>query len=52
MYALRPAFDAVAEMLGRGEKVPESLLEVFSKITEYSAKWIRLKMQGIRFLLK
>lgn len=43
MYALRPAFDAVAEMLGRGEKVPESLLEVFSQITEYSAKMDSLK---------
>lgn len=43
MYALRPAFDAVAEMLGRGEKVPDSLLEVFSQITEYSAKMDSLK---------
>lgn len=38
MYALRPAFDAVAEMLGRGEKVPESLLEIFAQNPEYSAK--------------
>ena len=49
MYALRPAFDAVAEMLGRGEKVPESLLEVFSQITEYSAKMDSLKNARVKF---
>lgn len=38
MYALRPAFDTVAKMIGRGEKVPDSLLEIFENNPEYSAK--------------
>ena len=38
MYALRPAFDTVAEMIGKGKKVPDSLLKVFSENPEYSAK--------------
>lgn len=38
MYALRPAFDTVADMIGKGKKVPESLLEIFENNPEYSAK--------------
>lgn len=38
MYALRPAFDTIAEMIGKGKKVPDSLLKVFSENPEYSAK--------------
>lgn len=38
MYALRPAFDTIAEMIGKGKKVPDSLLKVFSENFEYSAK--------------
>ena len=38
MYALRPAFDTIAEMIGKGKKVPDSLLKVFSENSEYSAK--------------
>ena len=38
MYALRPAFDTVADMIGKGKKVPESLLEIFAQNPEYSAK--------------
>ena len=38
MYALRPAFDTVAEMIGKGKKVPDSLLKVFSENPEYCAK--------------
>lgn len=38
MYALRPAFDTIAEMIGKGKKVPDSLLKIFSENPEYSAK--------------
>ena len=38
MYALRPAFDTVADMIGKGKKVPESLLVIFENNPEYSAK--------------
>lgn len=38
MYALRSAFDTIAEMIGKGKKVPDSLLKVFSENPEYSAK--------------
>lgn len=38
MYALRPAFDTVADMIGKGKKVPESLLGIFAQNPEYSAK--------------
>ncbi len=38
MYALRPAFDTIAEMIGKDKKVPDSLLKVFSENPEYSAK--------------
>lgn len=38
MYALRPAFDTIAEMIGKGKKVSDSLLKVFSENPEYSAK--------------
>lgn len=38
MYAFRPAFDTIAEMIGKGKKVPDSLLKVFSENPEYSAK--------------
>ena len=38
MYALRPAFDTIAEMIGKGKKVPDSLFKVFSENSEYSAK--------------
>lgn len=38
MYALRPAFDTIAEMIGKGKKVSGSLLKVFSENPEYSAK--------------
>lgn len=38
MYALRPAFDTVAEMIGKGKKVSDSLLKVFSENPEYCAK--------------
>lgn len=38
MYALRSAFDTIAEMIGKGKKVPDPLLKVFSENPEYSAK--------------